>query len=1054
MSGNHLQVPGMSLDGASDYGGSQGNRGSQHGGSPARSVGGRSQHGGSQGPSPARSVGGRSQTGGSQQGSPARSIGGRSATGSQQGFSDQQTPGQPRPSPFGPSLGYDPALDPETIRQREEDEKRKKTKTIDLPAEAFQNLKTGRFAHRPGFNNDKTAKQINLNVNQFRFMDMPRKTIYQYDVAVNTDRDARVIIQKLWESQPWQEELKGAAQGGDKTTFLYDGSKICWSTVLVPNQLRKTIDLDAASGGGPSNRPNTFTIQMTHTGSVDLGQLLSYLKGQVDWNEKILESMTFIDHVIRTGPAARLHAIGRSYFPSGEQPQMFNLYMGAKKGIYMSARLNQSITNGGMGIGVNVDVTNSCFWMGDSFDRLIRFYLTAQSPKLDNRDIFQLCNDLQSEKVLGKVGGDTNWYWGQSDAFRWLRKLHKLKFSVQHRGRMGDTNTYTLKKFAWDENNGHETANAKNTTFTMKRTGETLSIAEHLKKKYNVTLNYPDIPLLVTNRDGMFPAELCILKPMQKYNFKLSAKETSDMIKFAVTRPNVRAKHIMENVGKLAWGGDPYLSTYGIKIHPQMSSTQAKLLQNPEVQFGNGKINPKVSGRWDLRGRTFVTPNTVPIANWGVIINNACIDKPAVQKFMGMFVETFKKHGGRVTTPQPYIYNSSPNMAIHQAIQHCYDDISKQGKGPPQIIFVVLGDKAQHVYERCKKSMECRYAIMSQCMQRDHVAKCNPQYASNVSMKVLLKMGGQVSRIAHPGNKNPWFNAPTMIIGADISHGSHGQQVGNAYALPIPSIAGMVVSMDKDAATYAATCQTNGYRREIMNDVTIEQILKEPATAWKGKHGIAPKHVFYFRDGVSEGEFSKVVEIEVAAIRKVLKEATGGDPKITAIVATKRHHLRFFPEGAGDKNANPFPGTLVEREITHPFQYDFYLCSHVAIQGTARPVHYHVLIDEIQMPVNALQDMIYKQCYQYQRATTPVSLHPAVYYAHLACDRARAHENEISALKDPKVPKKTEGIYAQKAETAATHTLKDADAPELLPFGGKEADAKNQAHIKLVPWYI
>ena len=56
------------------------------------------------------------------------------------------------------------------------------------------------------------------------------------------------------------------------------------------------------------------------------------------------------------------------------------------------------------------------------------------------------------------------------------------------------------------------------------------------------------------------------------------------------------------------------------------------------------------------------------------------------------------------------------------------------------------------------------------------------------------------------------------------------------------------------------------------------------------------------------------------------------------------------------------------------FEYDFYLCAHSAIQGTARPVHYHVLMDEAQCPVNEFQRMIYQMSYQYMRSTTPVSM--------------------------------------------------------------------------------
>lgn len=112
------------------------------------------------------------------------------------------------------------------------------------------------------------------------------------------------------------------------------------------------------------------------------------------------------------------------------------------------------------------------------------------------------------------------------------------------------------------------------------------------------------------------------------------------------------------------------------------------------------------------------------------------------------------------------------------------------------------------------------------------------------------------------------------------------------------------------------------------------------------------------------------------------------------MVAEKRHHIRFFPQGkGGDNNGNPLPGVVVDHDVTHPFENDIYLCSHRAIQGTARPTHYTMLMDEANVPVDEFQKILYEQCYQYIRSTTPVSLHPAVYYAHLASNRARSHEN-------------------------------------------------------------
>ena len=51
---------------------------------------------------------------------------------------------------------------------------------------------------------------------------------------------------------------------------------------------------------------------------------------------------------------------------------------------------------------------------------------------------------------------------------------------------------------------------------------------------------------------------------------------------------------------------------------------------------------------------------------------------------------------------------------------------------------------------------------------------------------------------------------------------------------------------------------------------------------------------------------------------------------ITVIVVNKGHHVRFFPQRReeGDKSGNCPAGTVVDRDVTHPTEFDFYLQSH------------------------------------------------------------------------------------------------------------------------------
>ena len=88
--------------------------------------------------------------------------------------------------------------------------------------------------------------------------------------------------------------------------------------------------------------------------------------------------------------------------------------------------------------------------------------------------------------------------------------------------------------------------------------------------------------------------------------------------------------------------------------------------------------------------------------------------------------------------------------------------------------------------------------------------------------------------------------------------------------------------------------------------------------------------------------------------------------------------------------------------------WDFYLQSHTAIDGTARPAHYFVLLDEIfknhtlqelprpfENPSDYLYSITHNMCYLFCRATTSVSIPPPVYYADIACERGRRWNSRV-----------------------------------------------------------
>lgn len=174
------------------------------------------------------------------------------------------------------------------------------------------------------------------------------------------------------------------------------------------------------------------------------------------------------------------------------------------------------------------------------------------------------------------------------------------------------------------------------------------------------------------------------------------------------------------------------------------------------------------------------------------------------------------------------------------------------------------------------------------------------------------KQGGSTARAIGlaPGPDKNWFKVPTMVIGADVSHGGAGTMT--------PSVAAMTISKDRLGIKFMAAVQTNGVRVEIITKDNIHKMLSENIDGWTKTvaNGNAPQHVIYFRDGVSEGQYAHVLNQEVADMRALFK-SKGANPKFTVIVATKRHHVRFFPDqSSGDRNGNPQPGTLIETGVT------------------------------------------------------------------------------------------------------------------------------------------
>ncbi len=112
-----------------------------------------------------------------------------------------------------------------------------------------------------------------------------------------------------------------------------------------------------------------------------------------------------------------------------------------------------------------------------------------------------------------------------SEAFKALRRLHRLKFTVTHRK---DNKVYSVHRFTWDDKYGTDGGNARQVTFDQRMedgTTKKISIYDYYQQRYGLKLQHWYFPLIMTSTGSMFPFEVCQVPRLTPYPFKLDPQQ-------------------------------------------------------------------------------------------------------------------------------------------------------------------------------------------------------------------------------------------------------------------------------------------------------------------------------------------------------------------------------------------------------------------------------------------------------------------------------------------------------------------------------------------------
>ncbi|PHU29848.1 Protein argonaute 7 [Capsicum chinense] len=849
---------------------------------------------------------------------------------------------------------------------------------------------------------------ISLLANHFLVQFDPSQRIFHYDVEISPhpSKDiARLIKKKLVEDH--SVVLAGALP-------VYDGGRTIYSPIeFQNNKIEFFISLPIPSSGSNKSSLQSgemvklqkegqqiklFRVNIKLLSKFDGKELNSYLNEEGDDGGSPLpqEYLHALDVVLRESPTEKCITAGRSFYSS---------FMGGAKDIGGGAvalrGFFQSLRPTQQGLALNVDFSVTAFH--ESIE--VISYLEKRLDFLhdiSHRKTRVLTNEEKKEVE---------------------KALKNIRVFVCHRESVQRYRIYSLTEEV-----------TENLCF-QDRDGKILRIVNYFKDHYNYDILYRKLPCLQISRSKpcYLPMELCMICEGQKFLGKLSDDQTARILKMGCQRPRER-KAIIDGVvtGSVGPTSGNHARDFKLQISREMTQLYGRILEPPKLKLGDrGQVRDLIPSRHDRQWNlldSHVFEGT-RVERWALMSFGGTSDqKSHIPKFINQLCQRCEQLGiflnkNTVLNPQfepLHLLNNVKNLETKLKKLH------RASFNNLQLVICVM-ERKHKGYADLKRIAETSIGVVTQCCLYPNLDKISSQFLANLALKINAKVGGctvalynslpsQIPRLFK-------YDGPVIFMGADVTHPHPLDDFS-------PSVAAVVGNVNWPAANkYVSRMRSQTHRQEIIQDLSTmigeilddfyEELLK------------LPERIIFFRDGVSETQFLKVLKEELQAIRVACSRFPGYKPPITFVVVQKRHHTRLFPcelDQSAIKgtfvNENILPGTVVDTVITHPSEFDFYLCSHWGVKGTSRPIHYHVLWDENQFTSDELQKLVYNLCYTFVRCTKPISLVPPAYYAHLAAYRGRLYlerfdlstltrSSNISRAAPPKttpLPKLTENI--------------------------------------------
>ncbi|XP_046962281.1 piwi-like protein Siwi [Vanessa cardui] len=521
--------------------------------------------------------------------------------------------------------------------------------------------------------------------------------------------------------------------------------------------------------------------------------------------------------------------------------------------------------------------------------------------------------------------------------------------------------TYRVDDVTWGE--------TPSSTFKMKN--ENVSYLDYYAKKYNIRIQDGGQPLLISRskardiRAGM--PELVYLVPELCRQTGLSDDMRSNfqlMRSLAVHTkigPDVRIQRLLNFNRRLTQNKQVVeeLAKWNMKLSNSLVRFKGRQLPAENIiQGGNAKYPAgDTNDGWtrDMRSKSLFTIANLP--SWVVITPER--QRRDTEGFVELIMKTGNGVGFRM--PRPEIVTIQRDGQMEYAGM-CENVIAR--KNPAMIVCVLARNYADR-YEAIKKKCTVDRAVPTQVIcARNMTSKSAMSIATKVAIQINCKLGGA-----------PWvveIPLPTlMVVGYDVCHDTRSKE---------KSFGAFVATLDRHMTHYYTSVNAHTSGEELSAHIGFNILCA--VRKYRERNGVLPGRIFFYRDGVGDGQIPYVKSHEVEEIKKKLAEVYGNtDIKMAFIVVSKRINTRVFID-CGRTGENPRPGTVIDDVVTLPERYDFFLVSQNVREGTIAPTSYNVIEDTSSLDPDRIQRLTYKLTHMYFNCSTQVRVPAVCQYAH------------------------------------------------------------------------